>query len=108
MSTDGVTFSCPLRKNRNPGPVRSRASWGRAGHRPRNYRVARVGDGCVSIRFLQKRPVRLVRGRAAAVRGTADHRFSPVLVERGGGNDLAVRLDLSALRFGAHGRAQTL
>jgi hypothetical protein len=28
---------------------------------------------------------------AVAVRRTADHRFSPVLVERGGGNNLAVR-----------------
>jgi hypothetical protein len=37
-----------------------------------------------------------------------DHRFSPVLVERAGDIDLAVRLDPGASRLGAHGGSRNV
>jgi hypothetical protein len=53
-------------------------------------RAARVGDGRVSIRILQERPVRLVRGRAAGIlevaqriAGHADSRTTKLYDRRG-------------------------
>src|SRR5262245_22409607 len=64
--------------------------------------------GAIHIRILRKPAVRVIRGRSPAVRPTTDHRISAVLVERGGGDHRAVRLDAGSPRPGPHGRSQTL
>lgn len=109
MSTDGVTVSCPLRKNLKPGPVRSYACWGLGcSSSPVSSHCARRRWAQFAFRILRKPAVRVVRGRSSGVRRATDHRISPVLVERGGSDHRAVRVDPGGPRLGPHGRSQTL
>ena len=108
MSTDGVTVSCPLRKNLKPGPVRSYACWGLGcSSSPVSSHCARRRWAQFAFRILRKPAVRVVRGRSSGVRRATDHRISPVLVERGGSDHRAVRVDPGGPRLGPHGRSQT-